>query len=83
MIKALKYVVKKLLSSLQNKQTYCLGCKKHANNIGSKVIMTDKVIRDKSGCVSCVADKSRFSKEKHNKKVVEIILIININWHFV
>lgn len=41
--------------------------------------MTDKVSRDKSGCVSYVADKSRFSKEKHNKKVVEIILIVNIS----
>ena len=49
-------------------QTYCLGCKKHTYNIGSKkVIMTNKVIRYKSRCVNCMADKSRFSKQKRNK----------------
>ena len=48
-------------------QTYCLGCKKHINNIGSKkVIMTNKVIRDKSTCVNFMSDKSRFLKQKHN-----------------
>ena len=42
-------------------QNYCLSCKKHANNIGSKkVIMTNKVIREKLRCANCIADKSRF-----------------------
>ena len=49
--------------------TYCLKCKKRTNNIGSKkVIMRDKIIRDKSRCANCMADKSRFLKQKHNKK---------------
>ena len=59
-------------------RTYCLGCKKHTNSIGSKkVTTTNKVIRDKSRCANCMTDKSRFLKQKHNKRVVGIILILN------
>ena len=44
-----------------------LCCRKHTGNIGSKKIRkTNKVIRDKSRCVSCMAYKSRFLKQKHN-----------------
>ena len=32
--------------------------------------MTTKVIRDKSRCRECLSDKSRFLKQKPNKKVV-------------
>ena len=50
-------------------QTYCLSCKKHTDNIGSKkVIMTNKVITEKSRCANCVAKKLRFLKRKSNKK---------------
>ena len=50
-------------------QTYCLGCRRHTGNIGSKkVIIMNKVIRDKSRCASCMTDKSRFLKQKFNKK---------------
>ena len=50
-------------------QPYCLRYKRHTNNIGSKkVIMKNKVIRDKSRCANCMADKSRFLKQKHNKE---------------
>ena len=29
-------------------RTYCLACRKHTNNIGSKTVkMTNKVVRDK------------------------------------
>ena len=50
-------------------RTYYLACKKHTNNIASrKVTMTNKVIRDKSRCSECLSDKSRFMKQKHNKK---------------
>ena len=34
-------------------------------------------MRDKSKCANCMADKSRFLKQKHNKKVVGVILILN------
>ena len=49
-------------------QTYCLGCRRHTANIGSKrLIMMNKVTRDKSRCGNCMADKSRFLKQKFNK----------------
>ena len=38
-------------------QTYCLGCKKHTDNIGSKKKKTNKVIREKSKCANCMFDK--------------------------
>ena len=56
-------------------RTYCLGCREHTNNIGSKrVTMTNKVIRDKSRCGECLSDTSQFmaqeySKNKETKKI--------------
>ena len=48
---------------------YCLACREHTNNIGSKnVTMTNKVIRDKSRCAQCLSDKSRFMKQNSIKK---------------
>ena len=46
---------------------------KHANllfkvKVIVKVKMTNKVIREKSRCANCMVDKSRFQKQKHNKK---------------
>ena len=50
-------------------QTYCLGCKNYTNNIGSKeVMMTNKTVIEKSRCVNCLCDKSRFLKQKSNNK---------------
>ena len=47
-------------------ETYCLGCKKHTNNIGSKkVTMTNKVISDISRCANFMANKSRFFFKKN------------------
>ena len=38
-------------------RTYCLVCKKHTDNYGSKnVSMTNKVIRNKSRCSICLND---------------------------
>ena len=55
--------------------TYCLACRKHTNNIGSrKVTMANKVVRDKSLCRECFSDKSRFFRQKHNKKVFNDII---------
>ena len=46
-------------------KSYCLGCRKHTHNIGSKEItMTNKLIRDKSKCFNCMSYKSRFLKTK-------------------
>ena len=51
-------------------RTYCLGCRKHTHNIGSKKkkTMTNKVIRTKSRCFNYIVCKSRFLKQKHNKE---------------
>ena len=49
--------------------TYCLARRKHANNVGSwNTSMTNKVIRNKSKSCVCLSDKSRFMKQRHNKK---------------
>ena len=56
-------------------RTYCLACRKHANNIASrKVTMTNKVVREKSRCGECLSDKSRILKQKPNSKVVNNII---------
>ena len=45
-------------------KSYCLKC----NNNTKNLTMKNKVIRAKSKCATCMANKSRFSKLKHNKK---------------
>ena len=52
-------------------QTFCLICKKSADNIASKKVamaMTKKVIIDKSRCAICRTDKSKFLEYKCNEK---------------
>ena len=50
-------------------RTSYLACRKHTNNIASrKVTVTNKVVREKSRCGECLSDKSRFLKQKPNKK---------------
>ena len=52
-----------------NLKTYCLACREHTDKIGlRKVTMTNKVFRDKSRYSECLSDKSRFMKQKLNKK---------------
>ena len=47
--------------------TYCLGCKDYTHNFRpEKVKMTNKVLREKSCCVVCWSNKSRFLKQKIN-----------------
>ena len=56
-------------------RTYCLACRKHTSNVGSRnKSMTNKVIRNKSKCGICLSDKSRFLKQKYNKKVASNII---------
>ena len=46
---------------------YRLKANNNKKNIGSKkVTMKNKVIRAKSKCATCMANKSRFSKQKYN-----------------
>ena len=47
--------------------TYCLGCKDFTHNFRpQEVKMTNKVLREKSNCVVCRSNKSRFLKQKYN-----------------
>ena len=49
--------------------TYCFGCKDFTHNFRpQEVKMTNKVLREKSNCVVCRSNKSRFLKQKHNNK---------------
>ena len=49
--------------------TYYLGSKDYTHSIGpKKVTMTYKMIREKSICAEFVSSKSRFLKQKTNKK---------------
>ena len=49
--------------------TYCLKCSNNTKTIGlKKATMTNKVIRTKSKCAACIAKKTRFFMQKHNKK---------------
>ena len=57
--------------------TYCLGCKDFTHNFRpQEVKMTNKVLREKSNCVVCQSNKSRFLKQKHNsnKKKLNALL---------
>ena len=47
--------------------TYCFGCNNYAKSFRpEKVKMTNKVLREKSRCVVCRSNKSRFSKQKRS-----------------
>ena len=66
-------LLKKYCHYYKNMLTYCLKSNNNAKNIGlRKVTMTNQVIKAKSKCATRMANKSRFLKQKHNKKVVGI-----------
>ena len=47
--------------------TYCLRCKDFTHNFKpQEVKKTNKMLREKSDCVVCGSNKSRFLKQKHN-----------------
>ena len=47
--------------------TYGLGCKDFTRNFRpQEVKMINKVLREKSNCVVCRSNKSRFLRQKHN-----------------
>ena len=48
---------------------YCLGCKDYTPNFRPQEgKMTNKVLREKSNCIVCQSNKSRFLKQKDNNK---------------
>ena len=49
--------------------TYCLGCKDYTHSFRPKEVkMTNKVLREKSNCLVCRSNKSRFLKQKDYDK---------------
>ena len=51
------------------KRLYCLGCKDFTHNFRlQEVKMTNKALREKSKCVVCCSNKSRFLRQKHKNK---------------
>ena len=51
----------------QSRTTYCLWCKDYLKNFKpQEAKMTNKVLREKSRCVVCRSNKSRFLKQKIN-----------------
>ena len=57
--------IKPIKIGKQSGTTYCFGCKDYTKNFRpEKVKMTNKVLREKSHCVVCRSNKSRFLKQK-------------------
>ena len=49
---------------------YCLGCKDFTHNCRpQETKMTNKLLREKSNCVVCQSNKSKFLKQKHNNNL--------------
>ena len=61
--------VKPIKSRKELRTTYCFGCKDFTHNFRpQEVKMTNKVLREKSNCIVCRSNKSKFLKQKYNKK---------------
>ena len=46
--------------------TYCFGCKDYTKHFRPEKVKMTKVFREKSHCVVCRSNKSRFLKQKIN-----------------
>ena len=50
---------------------YCFGCKDYTNNFRpEKAKMTNTILREKSNCIVCWSNKSRFLKQKINSQLI-------------
>ena len=59
--------MKPIKTGKQPGATYCFGCKDYTKSFRpQKVKMINKVLREKSHCVVCQSNKSRFLKQKIN-----------------
>ena len=66
-MKNTKSRIKPIKIGKQSATTYCFGCKDYTKTFRpEKVNMTIKVFREKSHCVVCRSNKSRFLKQKIN-----------------
>ena len=62
-----KSKIKPIKIEKKSGKTYCFGCKDYAKNLRpEKVKKTNKALREKSHCVVCQSNKSRFLKQKVN-----------------
>ena len=68
-MKNMQSKIKPIKIGKQPETTYCLECKDYASNFRpQEVKMTNNVLREKSHYTVCRSSKSRFLKQKHNKK---------------
>ena len=59
--------VKLIKIGKQSETTFCFECKDYTQSFRTeKVKMANKVLREKSHCVVCPPNKSRFLKQKTN-----------------
>ena len=59
--------IKPIKIAKQSGTKYCFGCKDYAKNFRpEKVKVINKVLREKSHCVVCRSNNSRFLKQKKN-----------------
>ena len=66
-MKNTKSKIKPIKIGKQFGTTYCFGCKDYSKNFRpQEVKMTNKVLREKSLCVVCQSNESRFLKQKIN-----------------
>ena len=61
--------IKPIKTRKEIRTTYCLGCKDYTHNFkAQEITMTNEVLREKSNCIVCRSNKSRFLKQKHHSK---------------
>ena len=59
--------IKPIKIGKQSGATYCFGCNDYTKNFRpQEAEMINKVLREKSHCVVCWSNKSRFLKQKIN-----------------
>ena len=66
-MKNTKSKIKPIKIGKQSGSRYCFGCKDYAKNFRpQEVKMTNKILWEKSCCVVCWSNNSRFLKQKIN-----------------
>ena len=63
-MKNIQSKIKPIKIGKQPGTTYCLGCEDFTHDFRPPY----KVLREKSNCVVCQSNKSRFLKQNHNNK---------------
>ena len=65
-MKNTKSKIKPIKIGKQSRTTYCFGCKDYTKKFRPQEMkMINKVLREKSHCVVCQSNKSRFLKQKN------------------